>query len=54
MHSSIVLGMTIVADCKVYESVTVHAKVYISYIYMHDVNDIHIHHCICTSVTYWS
>ena len=34
MHYSIVLGMTIVADCKVYESVTVHGKVYISYIYV--------------------
>ena len=29
MHPSIVLGMTTVADCKVYKSITVHAKVYI-------------------------
>ena len=35
MHSSIVLGMTIFADCKVCESVTVHPKVYIWYIYIY-------------------
>ena len=38
-HCSIVLGMTIVAGCKVYWSVTVHTKVYVSYI--SDVNDIY-------------
>ena len=34
MHCSIVLGMAIVADCKVYELVTVCTKVYKSHIYM--------------------
>ena len=39
MHSSMVFGMTILVDCKVYETVRIHAKVYISFIC--DVNDIH-------------
>ena len=46
---SMVFGMTIFADCKVYEAVRIHAKVYISHThthtYIYNVNNIQ-----CTSL----